>query len=132
MFESYWLGLYTRKYLSLEYLIAIFYYYFYYYSDINLMCTINIGSEQEELDMKRSHMRQTFMTAPKTNTTTSFFGKMYFNGGIIIIVVLSKLVRYVQSRFRLSYHKNVRKESFLEKLFDMRGQRDSCLGRVEK
>ena len=59
------------------------------------MCTINIGSEQEELDMKRSHMRQTFMTAPKTNTTTSFFGKMYFNGGIIIIV-LSKLVRYVQ------------------------------------
>ena len=37
------------------------------------MCTINIGSEQEELDMKRSHMRQTFMTAPKTNTTTSFF-----------------------------------------------------------
>ena len=61
------------------------------------MCTINIGSEQEELDMKRSHMRQTFMTAPKTNTSTSFFGKMYFNGGIIIIVVvLSKLVRYVQ------------------------------------
>ena len=63
------------------------------------MCTINIGSEQEELDMKRSHMRQTFMTAPKTNTTTSFFGKMYFNGRIIIIivaVVLSKLVRYVQ------------------------------------